>query len=682
MANPFDPSLLAPPPAPVQPAPPSSAEIAFQNDRDYHAEAAFQNVAQGLLLGGGVLQDSATPRGLVRIGRNLLTEGEHAASARAGADLLGEAPQKSADKSKTADDIARRGPDDIGVRYLRDNGPKLVQRLATKQAAAAQVLLDTYGELSKLRPSPEQLADAIPDNRGDQARWVTHVRQGLLATLGDTPVPKDLKARVRDLGDGTDPVRWFTAASEIGDELAKARVAAGRAPPRAEQELAAQLSPGGPLEPPVDHTAAIDRARQLIVDGLGQQTVWGDAAVSEVQRSEAYARRAADHISAFEDAFTSQVGKAKKADPEKFAAFLENASPDARRALTDTMEAARATADAAHRFGRPDDARRIMSALDALDRTGSQAQAVQAARGDVSRETAGEGGANDALAFLAGGDGASSLVDGPQAARAGVFRALQGFAQEAEQGVELGVHTLLNGASRSYDDLGDHPDPAAAASGVTAANFQATRDHLVKMSSDARYFGEVMGASFGRLPEAAPEVFRALVQQTSRAVTYLASVAPGGKESGPFGRTFPVSEDDLWDFQQRAAGAMDPTYIRRGLTSGTLTSQAMAGFQEAQPTRYRRLQMSVFSRLQQLDKMGVAVPEQAREQLDTLLDLDGGGEVAMSWHVADQVQRAIQVHAQQLQDRKLNAQDSAQAATRTSGALSTLGNGASALART
>lgn len=815
------------------------AEQAWQDDREFSAEAAWQNVGAGLILGGGLMAASSAARGLTRIGRNLLTEGEHAASARAASDLLEEAGKVKRAESMTADDIAKASPDDLGVSYLRDNADKLTDQLATKQAAAAQELLDSYGEISKLRPNVEELKEVIPDNITDQARWVTHVRQTVSEALADVPgVSKDLSERIANMGEGRDPAQWFTNASELGDELAKARVAASKTAPKAERDIADELAaaPGSPVslagksmedlgvkltDPStfkqetlealrtgkggrgdfardfassgrvnqagqleqgiqielgpkgprlvdgrhrlmvgreqgqselygqihqgarapgkapiyegmipiaereaaavVDPVAAIDRARGILMDGLSQQTVWGDAAVTETQRASAYARRAADHIAEFEDAFTTKVGKNRRADPAKFRAFMQSDEVSGaikQRVMESTMEAARATADAAVRFGRPKEAARIAAALDAIDATGSQAAAVRAARG-VSRATAAPAQSNaeaalgwlgkqagnrmgnaigGAVGYAVGGGPVGALIgsgvgqvaqQGAEAlaARLGVFKAVKGFSTQAARNSKAGVHAMLNGAiglGARASELGAKviETAAPAVSGVTAQNFQAVREHIDKLAHDPRYFGEAMGASFGNLPEAAPEVYRALSQKASQTASYLISVAPGGKQPGPFGTTFPVGEDDLWEFQQRVAAVTDPQYIKSALIGGTLTAQAMDAFQEVAPTQYRRLQMDVYDRLGQLKRMGVTVHEQAREQLDMLLDLDGGGEVAMTWHAAEQVQRAQQLRQQQLQDKKLNEADSQQAATRTSGALSTLSNGASALART
>lgn len=200
----------------------AEAEQAWQQDRDFSQEAAFQNVGMGVLLGGAAAGVAKVAGGVAqKLGRNLFTEAEHAAHARSARDLLGDITPTG----DSAAEIARRGPDDEGVRYLRDNHDSLLDDLATQHSRAAQQLLDTYGSLAPLRQTAEQVAEHIPNNPIDQARWVTQAKREVGAALDelDPAVAAPLHERLATLSDGDDPAQWFTRASELSDELLRAR---------------------------------------------------------------------------------------------------------------------------------------------------------------------------------------------------------------------------------------------------------------------------------------------------------------------------------------------------------------------------------------------------------------------------------------------------------------------------
>jgi hypothetical protein len=632
--------------------PPDEAELAWQDDNDFSREAAFLHVGAGLLTGDGLAKLGGSDETVTRLGRNLLTEAEHGAAMRQGGELLERAEREPGD---SADAIARLGKDDHGVAYLRDNAAALADELGTRQAKAAQTLLDSYGQLGKLKPTEKELSARIPDGKQiEQARWVAGAKQEAAALLDGLPahVAKPLLKRINAIGEGGKPAAWFERASDISDDLMRLRATAADEP-----ELASGLD-------------ALDSVQRLIGEGLGDARLWGEAATTETNRSSNYARRVADHLAAFESHFTSRVGAERRADPGKFSAHIQGEDDaDRQRSIDATLEAARATADAAGKFGKGEQAKRILDSVDELELTGRQARTLRAARGNAP---SGAAPAQSALDWMSGG----TAPDADAAERSGVYRALHAFSKGAESSAALAARRLLTGAASA----GKRPQPVAAGlriaapaqPAVTALNFDAVRDHLDKMASDPRYFAEVVGASFGRLPQVAPEVFGAISEQTARTVNYLAAVAPGGKGGGPFAQRIPVSEDELWEFQQRLGAASDPEFIAREIGNGGVTSQAVESLQATQPARYFRLQLAVYDRLQELTAEGIPVPSSAREHLDVLLDLDGGGDPAMTWQVAERAEAGAQAHRQRLTMPKQGSPSGAMS----SGALNTLGNGA------
>jgi hypothetical protein len=644
----LDPSAQpAPPPTPMEE--PSLAqpdadphEAAWLSDRDAAQEAVFAHVGAGLLIGGG--QDK-------RKGRNLLTEAEHAHSARAARDLL--APDASG-TGENAEELAGSDPRQAGIAYLRDNSDALQGTLSTRQAKAAQKLLDSYGELAHLRSSPDELDAMIPPGKGlEQARWVSQTKVELAQAVRGAP--DDVRELASQFGRGGSPAEWFAQASELSDTLAKAAVKARRT----DEATATRL----------------EAARSLLEEGAHSEAIWGQAAKVERQRSAGYSKRYGDHIDAFEEAFTSRVGDAVKADPAKFREFVEaDQSGDRAQALTSMLASARATADAAARFGKPAEARGILAAASQLEKALGRSRTVRAASGGVPRETAADA-SQAALAFL-GGEAEPAT---PDATRAGVLKATGamtvGFAASRKAAVAQMLSPVAPGDDDEEPLIADQTAPM-----VTHENFGPTRRHIEQMATDPDYFGRVMEASFGRLGEAAPEVYRALSAQTAKTVNYLHAVAPGGNSGGPFSESYPVADDELWEFNQRVRTGTDPTFIPGEIAAGRVSATAMEAFQVLSPRQYSKLQLDVYERLHELKSQGIDIPIQAREQLDTVLGLDGGGETALTWNTAEKAE-AARLKKAQTSSLQPSDKPSGHASSMTSGALSSLNNGASAIAR-
>lgn len=449
-------------------------------------------------------------------------------------------------------------------------------------------------------------------------------------------------------------------------------------------------------------TDPLTRAKTFLDSGLRNQSLWGKAGQSEGQRAQGFARRYGEHIDGFENSFTSEIGGARKADPAKSRALFETG--EGADALSATMDSARATADVASQFGKHDAARSITRALGTLERTQRQAAAVRAARGDVPRETDDPAGA--ALEWLSrssagdpggplglssdsqqrqledatlGSDNATAEAAANRlAARGATFRAAASMAKIAKNGSRLGVNALLSPRDEEDDEV--RVTPPRAAPTLTPETFDAHRDHLDRMAKDPSYFGDVMGASFGNMAQTAPEVFNALSVQAAKTVQYLSAVAPGGSSGGPFAQRYPVGADELWEYNERLRAVADPEYIRDELSAGRLSAPAAETYEVMYPKAFQQLQLDTFDRLQQLQQAGIPVPLQAREQLDTMLNLDGGGDPALTWKVAERAYAATarKNNSSSGQVQAGNGHESAM----TSGALSTLGNGASAVAQT
>lgn len=444
---------------------------------------------------------------------------------------------------------------------------------------------------------------------------------------------------------------------------------------------------------------SLARAKAFLAAGLSNASLWGAAASAEGQRAAGYARRYGDHLDAFETHFTSEVDGARRVDPAASRAFLTDPEGHAGgKALEATVASARATADTARKFGKKDEADRIHGAIATMERTERKAAAVRAARGSVSRETGDP--ASAALQWLSGGvpPGLSSasqqrsLQDAAlgnsnataeaaaqrMAARGATFRAAQSMSRVARDGNRRGVDAMLSPPGENAATRIAPIRPSA----LTVETFDAHRDHVDRMSRDPSYFGDVMAASFGSMSEAAPEVFQAISAQAAKTVQYLSAVAPGGASGGPFAQRFPVGEDELWEYNERVRAIADPEYIRDEISTGRLSAPAIETFEVMYPKQYAQMQRDVFERLQQLNEQGITLPIQAREQLDTALNIDGGGDPALTWKVAERAYAATQRKNASSSGRVDASGKDSHAGAMTSGALATLNNGASAIAQT
>lgn len=681
MANQFPaPEQLAPPPPPPPPD-----EAAWLAKRDLAQEAAFTHVAGALLTPGSLVTDERGQPSS-RLGRNLLVESEHAANERSARELL---RQRTAaeDPAETAEQVAARGPNDGAVAYMRDNADRLSEELATKQAKAAQRLLDSYGELATLRQRPQDVAELIPENELGQARWLTRAKGDAAAALDGVPddIAAPLRERLAKLGAGHKPERWFTSATSVSDELLRGAARASRA---GDTETAERLQFA---------KAQLDR-------GLTDPGLWGDAAKSEAQRADGYARRFGEHIDGFEALFTTPGARGERVvTADKFRELLSGADdPDARNALQAAIDGAKATADVARKFGRTEKASEIERSIAILQRADKQGAAVRAARG-VARDTLDPSAA--ALEWLgrATVPGAAGLsgpaaqrqleesalfgLDTPAAqaaavtleARGGAFRAVNALTRRSEEDAANGIQTLFSPPQLELDE----EEIAAAAvptDRVTLLNYDATRDHIDKMARDPSYFGGVMASSFGNMAESAPELYDALSQQTAKVVQYLSAIAPGGQTGGPFAQRYAVGEDELWEYNQRFNAVTDPAFLPQQIAAGRVTSQAVGAYEVMNPQQYGQLRINMFERLEDLRRRGVQVPIQTREQIDVLLNIDGGGDPALTWKVAERGYAAI---ARKNATRSKRPDGSVDGETgMTSGALATLNNGASAIAQT
>lgn len=659
-----DPQAAPPLPAGPPPEPPIEEpslaepfadphEAAWLNDSDAAQEAVFANVGAGLLLGKGVVPSG---RDVQRLGRNLLTEAEQAHAQRQARGILGDAGGGSSD-AQNADDLASDAARQAGIEHLRQNGDSLIGSLSTRQAKAAQRLLDAYADLSHLRASPDELERLIPAGQTqEQARWVIGAKRELADAVLDAP--DDVREAAEAFGEGNRPAEWFAQASELSDLLARARTKAAKTDPEAADRLA--------------------EARALLEQGTSSESLWGAAAKQERQRSAGYERRYGDHVDSFEASFTSRMGDRVIADPEKFRAFVAgDQTGDAKTALDSMLASARATADVAAKFGKPKEAAAILGAARALERSLGAARTVRAAGGGVPRETAADA-SQAALAFLSG----SSEPATPDQTRAGVLKATGAMTAGFAARRKAAVDQLLSPTQPDSDEGAESDIPAPEASAdVTRESFSGTREHIDRMARDPQYFASVMASSFGRLGEAAPEIYQALSVQTAKTVQYLAAVAPGGNSGGPFARDDQVGDDDLWEFNQRVRATADPEFVAAELGAGRLSAVASEAFAQLLPRQFSQLRIDVFERLHEMRQQGVDPSPQARDQLETLLGIDGGGDPALTWDTAEKATAATKRMHESQSIGAGGDKPSAYASSMTSGALSTLNKGASAIAR-
>lgn len=659
------------------------AESAWQQNRQKSVENIAMNTLIGLGTGGAAMGIGKVASGGWNFARNLIVEGEESASKAGARAILENAAEKETTKAaSTAEEIAAKGEKDPGVQYLNKEKKSLRQDLASEQAKAAQILIDEYDGLASMRPTTEELRGSIVENASVQAKAVTEIKTALKGTLdelksaGATSAASPFKAAIKGLGDGTDPAKWFARASEISDNLVRAK------------QIATQKGSQLAVE-------AIDSAQQVIRNTIEDGSIWGGAAEQEAARFANYQRRFGDHIGDFEQNFTQVLQGKRQATIGKFRDFLTDSldsTSSSRQSFENMIDAAETSAEFANKYGRTAEATRISEAVDTLRKTLRQGDAIKAAEDIAQRATpslkdkAMEFGKE--LAMDAAVDYTASQVFGVLppglstvarfAKRAGLFNSMGAMMKGTETMARQSVQRFLSPvttALRTSANLAERSSPSVA--GLSVAGFDKLSTHIRKMAKDPGYFGDVMSNNFGDTSEVAPEVFGALSTQTAKTFAYLSTKLPETRGGGPFAESIPVSEDDLYEFDLYYSACLDPTSVYESLERGDLTSQQVEAFQTIYPNKYQDLQLDVYQKLLQMGEDGVEVPTQTREQLDVLFDLDGGGDPGMTWDVAFKSYEAQKLLTS---DKPNMSKALPQAAQRSaSGALQSLHNGAAAV---
>lgn len=161
-----------------------------------------------------------------------------------------------------------------------------------------------------------------------------------------------------------------------------------------------------------------------------------------------------------------------------------------------------------------------------------------------------------------------------------------------------------------------------------------------------------MAENLGDLPELQPEIFAKMVMHTYRTAAYLHQTRPGnaGKSIlNPEG--YPATDEEIEEWAGRWSGALQPLDAIEDLAANDLQPEQIEAVKANWPDAYVMFQQEAMQEIALLGHRGKTIPQQALEQLDTALSLDGAGDPVLSWGMADLIAQAEAMVAQKAQEQ-------------------------------
>lgn len=178
--------------------------------------------------------------------------------------------------------------------------------------------------------------------------------------------------------------------------------------------------------------------------------------------------------------------------------------------------------------------------------------------------------------------------------------------------------------------------------------FDARKETIGKIVSDPAALARSMADNLGDLPKLQPEIFSKMVAQTYRAAVYLHADMPGnaGKSIlNPEG--YPPTIEEIEEWAGKWSGALHPLDAIEDLAANDLQPEQMDAVQAVHPEAYGMFQQLAVQHIALLGHRGRQIPQQALEQIDTALSLDGACDPLLTWGMADLIASSEAQVAQQ-----------------------------------
>jgi hypothetical protein len=197
----------------------------------------------------------------------------------------------------------------------------------------------------------------------------------------------------------------------------------------------------------------------------------------------------------------------------------------------------------------------------------------------------------------------------------------------------VAARLLTGGANRSGPNLSRF-----SRGGLPAAT-RNVRELLDSLSNDAGAVLDRIVEGMGDVSLTHPGLQQSMLQKTLQTVDYLKQQVPPAIGRSPFNpKGHDPTFEQSYEFALRYLGAVEPGATLNDIAAGVAAPQQVDAFRTNWPSVYTQLVETVMAQLQGMSQSGKRVSQERMRQLDMLLNLDGAGEAALSWAVADSIE--------------------------------------------
>lgn len=157
-----------------------------------------------------------------------------------------------------------------------------------------------------------------------------------------------------------------------------------------------------------------------------------------------------------------------------------------------------------------------------------------------------------------------------------------------------------------------------------------------------------MAENLGDLHRLQPEIFAKMVGKTAQTAAYLHNMMPGNAGRSmlnPDG--YPPTAVEIEEWAGHWDGALHPIDAVEDLAVNDLQPEQIDAVKANHPEAFEMFQTTALKHIGVLAARGKSIPQQALEQIDSALDLDGAGDQTLSWQMAGIIQQATAVSTKQ-----------------------------------
>lgn len=157
------------------------------------------------------------------------------------------------------------------------------------------------------------------------------------------------------------------------------------------------------------------------------------------------------------------------------------------------------------------------------------------------------------------------------------------------------------------------------------------------LAADANYGQKIRDNArnvFGTLADSDPHSVGAAVVATTKAIQLLKSKLPGSpintQSLTPTASKEPPSRLEIMQFADIWAAVSKPMEVIKNIPNGSVTYDQLQAIKQVAPSFYNTIQQGTIERIQKLDQKGIEIPYHERQIIDSVLDLNGAGDVTLT----------------------------------------------------